>query len=67
MNEDVPNGLGLFISIGRVIGIDVSIPQSIVALSSALLNKDLSSNARTIEYLLQKGEVSIENIKAVVS
>lgn len=67
LNEDVPNGLGLFISIGRVIGIDVAIPQSIVVLSSALLNKDLSSNARTIEYLLQKGEVSIENIKAVIS
>ena len=66
LNEDVPNGLGLFISIGKVIGIDVSVPQSIMTLSSALLNKNLSHNARTIEYLLQKNKVTINDIKFVI-
>lgn len=66
LNEDVPIGLGLYISIGKIIGIDTSIQESIMSLSSALLNKNLRENSRTIQYLLQKDNVSIEDIKSVI-
>lgn len=63
LNEDVPMGLGLFISIGKIVGVDTSIQEGIMALASALLNKDLKKEARTIQYLLQKEEVSLDDIK----
>ena len=62
LNEDVPIGLGLFISIGKVLGIDTSIQEAILSLASALLNKDLKKNARTIQYLLGKNHVLLEDI-----
>lgn len=62
LNEDVPMGLGLFISIGDVVGVDTSIPKAIMSLSSALLNKDLQERSRTIQYLLQKSEISVADI-----
>lgn len=63
LNEDVPMGLGLFISIGKIVGVDTSIQEGIMALASALLNKDLKKEARTIQYLLQKEDVSLDDIK----
>lgn len=64
INEDVPMGLGLFISIGKIVGVDTSIQEGIMALASALLNKNLRDNARTIQYLLQKEDVSLDDIKS---
>lgn len=66
LNEDVPMGLGLFISIGKVVGVDTSIQEAIMALSSALLGKQLNEKARTIQYLLGKEDVSIQDIKGVL-
>lgn len=63
LNEDVPMGLGLFISIGKIVGVDTSVQEAIMSLASALLNKDLRSNARTIQYLLQRDNVTIDDIK----
>lgn len=63
INEDVPMGLGLFISIGRIVGVDTTIQEGIMSLASALLNKNLKDNARTIQYLLQKEDVSLDDIK----
>ena len=65
-NEDVPMGLGLFVSIGKIVGVDTSIPESIISLASALLEKDLRQNARTIEYLLQKTDVSVADVKVAI-
>lgn len=62
LNEDVPMGLGLFISVAKVVGVDSSIQESIMTLASALLNKDLKARARTIQSLLQKDDVSYEDI-----
>lgn len=62
LNEDVPMGLGLFISIGKVLGVDTSIQESIMTLASALTGKDLKAKSRTIQYLLCKDEVSKEDI-----
>ncbi len=66
LNEDVPMGLGLFISIGKIVGVDTSVQEAIMSLSSALLNKDLRQNARTIQYLLQKDTVSVDDIRAAI-
>lgn len=66
INEDVPMGLGLFISIGEIVGIDTSIPLSIMSLASALLKKDLKKNARTIQYLLGKTDLAPEDIKKAI-
>ena len=65
--EDVPMGLGLFISVAKIVGVDTSIQEGITALASALLNKDLKSDARTIQYLLGKEEVSIDDIKKAIT
>lgn len=67
LNEDVPMGLGLYISVAKIVGVDTSIQEGIASLASALLNKDLKSKARTIQYLLGKDEVTIEDIKKAIS
>ena len=64
--EDVPMGLGLYISVAKLVGVDTSIQEGIVSLASALLNKDLKSEARTIQYLLGKADVSMEDIKKAI-
>lgn len=65
-HEDIPMGLGLFISIGKIVGVDTSIQESITALASALINKDLRTNARSIQYLLQKNDVTLEDIQRAI-
>ena len=67
LNEDVPMGLGLYISVAKLVGVDTSIQEGIVALSSALLGKDLKSGARTIQYLLGKQDVTVEDIKRAIT
>lgn len=64
--EDVPMGLGLYISVAKLVGVDTSIQEGIVSLASALLNKDLKTDARTIQYLLDKEIVTMENIKKAI-
>ncbi len=66
LNEDVPMGLGLFVSIGKIVGVDTSIMDAIISLTSALLNKDLLSKSRTIQYLLGKENVSVEDISLAI-
>lgn len=66
LNEDVPMGLGLYISIAKLVGVDTSIQEGIVALASALLNKNLKKGSRTIQYLLGKEDVTVEDIKNVI-
>ena len=65
--EDVPMGLGLYISVAKIVGVDTSIQEGIASLASALLNKDLKSGARTIQYLLGKNDVSIDDIKQAIT
>ena len=67
LNEDVPMGLGLYISVAKIVGVDTSIQEGIASLASALLNKDLRKGARTIQYLLGKEKVSIEEIKKAIT
>lgn len=67
LNEDVPMGLGLYISIGKVLGHDTSIQESIMTLASALLGKDLKSQSRTIQYLLGKDDVTVDDIKQAIT
>ena len=64
--EDVPMGLGLYISVAKIVGVDTSIQEGIASLASALLNQDLKSRARTISYLLGKNDVTVEEIKQAI-
>ena len=65
--EDVPMGLGLYVSIAKLVGVNTSIQDGIIALASALLNKDLNASARTIQYLLGKKEVTIKDINQAIT
>ena len=67
ITEDVPVGLGLFISIGKIVGVDVSIPEAITSLASSLLRKDLRKDSRTIEYLLGTPNPSMEDIERAIT
>lgn len=64
--EDVPMGLGLFVSLGRVAGVETSIAESIMSLGGALLGEDFRSQARTIQYLLGKEQVTVEDVMKAV-
>lgn len=67
--EDVPMGLCLFGSLGRIAGIDTSIADSIARLASALLNKDLVSSGRTIDKMLGRDEkdICIKDIMEIIA
>ncbi|MBR5352417.1 MAG: NAD/NADP octopine/nopaline dehydrogenase family protein [Bacteroidales bacterium] len=65
--EDVPMGLGLFVSLGKVAGVDTSIAESIMTLGGALLGEDFKSQSRSIQYLLQKEEVTLHEVINVIS
>lgn len=64
--EDVPMGLGLYISVAKIVGVDTSIQEGIMALASALLGKDFRKDSRTIQYILGKKDVTIEDIKQAI-
>ena len=66
--EDVPMGLGLFTSLGKVAGVDTSIAEGIIALTSALVGEDLKLRARTISYLIDKpeDEIAIEGVLRLI-
>lgn len=65
--EDVPMGLGLFVSLGKVAGVDTSIAESIMTLGGALLGEDFKSQARSIQYLLQKEDVTLPDVISAIS
>lgn len=65
--EDVPMGLGLFVSLGKVAGVDTSIAESIMTLGGALLGEDFKSQSRDIHYLLQKEDVKLIDIIEAIS
>lgn len=64
--EDVPAGLCLFSSIGEVAGIETTIADSIINLTSALLGKDFWTEGRTIQKLLKKENVRLEDINDAI-
>ena len=64
--EDVPMGLGLYVSLGKVAGVDTSIAESVMTLASALLGEDFKAQARSIQYLLQKDDVTLEDVKSSI-
>ena len=64
--EDVPMGLGLYVSLGRVAGVDTSIAQSVIIMASALLGEDFGAQARTVEKLLQKDNLTLEDVRRAV-
>ncbi|MBR5018588.1 MAG: NAD/NADP octopine/nopaline dehydrogenase family protein [Bacteroidales bacterium] len=66
LNEDVPAGLCLYASLLRLANLDSSLPDGIIALSSALLGKDLSKEGRTIQYLLGRNDITVEDVMKAI-
>ena len=64
--EDVPMGLGLYISLGKVAGLDTSIAESVMTLASALLGENFASKSRSIQYLLQKENVTVSDVRCAI-
>lgn len=64
--EDVPMGLGLFVSLGKVAGVDTSVAESIMNLASALLGVNFASEARSIQYLLNKSVVTKADVLGAI-
>lgn len=64
--EDVPNGLCLFSSVGKTIGVDTSIADSIISLASSLLNVDLWRSSRTIDQLLDSEVIDKSSIDKAI-
>lgn len=65
--EDVPMGLGLFVSLGKVAGVETSIAESIMTLGGALLGEDFKGQARSIQYLLNKEDVTVVDVINAIS
>lgn len=65
--EDVPMGLGLFISLGKVAGVDVSIAESIMTLASALLGEDFKGQSRSIQSLMGNNTLDVKDIMSAIS
>lgn len=65
--EDVPAGLCLFSSIGKVVNLETTIADSIIILASALLGRDFWKEGRTIEKLLDKEDVSFDDISKAIN
>lgn len=64
--EDVPMGLCLFSSIGKVMDVDTSIADSIITLTGALLNRDFHIKGRSIQYLLNKEDIKeVDIVRAI--
>ena len=57
----------LYVSLGKVAGLDVSIAESIMTLGGALLGEDFKLQARSVQYLLGKEHVSIEDVKNAIN
>ena len=66
--EDVPMGLGLLVSLGKIAGLDTAIAEGIMTLTSALVGCDLKSQSRTISYLIGKpeNEISVEDVLNII-
>ena len=64
--EDVPAGLCLFSSIGKVVGIETTIADSLIHLSSALLGKNFWQEGRTIQKLLKNADINFDDINQAI-
>ena len=59
ITEDVPQGLALLESLGRLLNVPTPVCSSLIALASAALGRDLRINARTMERLGADGVARI--------
>lgn len=68
LTEDVPVGLKLFSSIGKAIGCNTDIADSLITLAYSLLSGiDLAARERTINSLMDMSDVSFDDILQVIT
>ena len=67
VTEDVPMGLALFSSIGKVINVDTSISDSLITIASSLMGTDYFRVGRTIQYLTGKDVLDLSYINHIIT
>lgn len=67
ITEDVPMGLVLFSSIGKVLNVDTSISDSLITIASSLMGADYFRIGRTIQHLAEKEELDLSYINHIIT
>ena len=67
VTEDVPMGLALFSSIGKVINVDTSISDSLITIASSLMGTDYFRMGRTIQRLAGKEALDLSYINHIIT
>lgn len=66
LTEDVPNGLCLLSSLGKVAGVKTPVADSLITIASTLLHTDFAGNCRSVEALGLAGK-SKDDIVSLIS